>query len=86
MTIEDSKNGKPNDESQGELGVRLVRLCGMIEEWLRGMSSAERDRMLQVHLAAARGPRRNFLLLCEMTDALAPIRRARLGLEDGRDA
>jgi hypothetical protein len=61
--------------STNDLGERLLRICEMTDAQLRAMSPADRDRMLQVHLAAARGPRRNFTLLCAMTDGLAAVRR-----------
>jgi hypothetical protein len=60
------------------LGEGLIRICELTDARLREMSPAERDRLLQYHLAAARGPRRNFELLCRMTDDLAPVRRERL--------
>lgn len=67
------------------IGEKFLRICEMTDERLRAMSPAERDRMLQIHLTAARGPRRNFMLLCEMTDSLAPIRRERLLREMERE-
>jgi hypothetical protein len=60
------------------LGEMLVRICAMTDARLREMSPADRDRMLQTHLAAARGSRRNFMLLCSMTDSWAPVLRERL--------
>lgn len=75
---------EPNERDHTEaaintdLGERFRQICEMTDERLRRMSPAERDRMLQVHLAAARGPRRNFALLCQMTDAFASVRRQRL--------
>ncbi len=65
-------------KSVSPLGEALVRICERTDAMLRAMDPADRDRMLQIHLAAARGPRRNFMLLCKMTDDLAPVRRARL--------
>lgn len=52
---------------------------------LRSMSPPRRDRLLQINLAAARGPQRNFRLLCQATDALAPVRRARLAESRGHE-
>ena len=57
-----------------------MRLCGETDEMLRRMAPRDRDRMLQEHLAAARGPRRNFLLLCQLSDELAGLRRDRMGM------
>lgn len=64
-----------------DLGERLRRICEMTDAMLSHMTPQDRDRMLQVHLAAARGSMRNFALLCQMTDELAPIRRSLLGKE-----
>lgn len=57
-------------------GERLVILCRMTQEMLDRMTDAERDRMLQEHLAAARGPEKNLQRLCEMTQTLLELRRA----------
>jgi hypothetical protein len=57
------------------LGEAFVRICEMTDARLSGMSPPDRDRLLQYHLAAARGSRRNFELLCRLTDEFAPIRR-----------
>lgn len=64
--------------SPDDLGERLILLSRMTDERLLAMSPAERDRMLQTHLAATRSPRRKFELLCRMTDSFASIRRERL--------
>ena len=60
------------------LWSRFLEICRMTDEMIAKMPPAKRDRMLQTHLAAARGPAGNFKLLCELTDAFAPIRRQRL--------
>lgn len=67
-----------SSERERSLGEALTRICEMTDARLRQMSPADRDRLLQYHLAAVRGPRRNFTLLCQMTDDLMPLRRARL--------
>ena len=54
---------------------RFVRLCRMTDEMLAKMTPAERDRMMQEHLAAARGPERNLELLCNMTETLLALRK-----------
>ena len=46
---------------------RAVRLRRMTAEYLRAMSPQERDRLMQVHLAQARGPAKNLALLRSMT-------------------
>ncbi len=56
---------------------RLARLCRMTQEMLDRMTDAQRDRMLQEHLAAARGPEKNLKCLCDMTQALLELRLAR---------
>ncbi len=60
-----------------ELARKLVLTCRMTDEMLRNMSPADRDRMLQTHLAAVRGPARNFALVCQATDALMDLHRER---------
>lgn len=53
---------------------RAVRLRRMTADYLRAMSPQERDRMMQVHLAQARGPQKNLELLRRMTARMARIR------------
>ncbi len=60
------------------LGEKLLRICEMTDARLRAMTPADRDRLLQAHLAATRSPSHKLLLLCSQTDALAPIRRDRI--------
>ncbi len=68
--------GEVSDPSQQrEAEQRLATLCRMTREMLERMTSAERDRMMQEHLATARGPERNLQLLCEMTRFLFECRR-----------
>ncbi len=55
---------------------RAVRLRLMTAEYLRAMSPQERDRMMQVHLAQARGPAKNLELLRSMTAMMVRIRKA----------
>ncbi len=54
---------------------RLATLCRMTREMLDRMTPAQRDRMMQEHLAAARGPERNLRLLCEMSRFLFECRK-----------
>ncbi len=63
---------------------RAVRLRRMTAEYLRAMSPQERDRMMQVHLAQARGPQKNLELLRRMTAMMVQIKKARQE-QDGRD-
>ncbi len=56
--------------------ARAVRLRGMTRRMLAEKTPAERDRMLQRHLAQARGPARNALLLRQMTAMLVRAHRA----------
>lgn len=55
---------------------RAVRLRRMTADYLRAMSPQERDRMMQVHLAQARGPAKNLELLRSMTAMMVRIRKA----------
>jgi len=79
------RNGK-NDMSRkfkhemadDDTDQRLVRLCEMIQEMLNEMTPAERDCMRQIHLAAARGPNRNFELLCDMMQAVSELRKTQV--------
>jgi hypothetical protein len=48
----------------------------MTSEMLERMTPAERDRLLQRHLAEARGPQKNLSVLCAMTSALLRLRHA----------
>ncbi len=63
---------------------RAVRLRRMTAEYLRAMSPQERDRMMQVHLAQARGPAKNLELLRRMTAMMVRIKKAQQE-QDGRD-
>jgi len=56
---------------------QFARLCRMTQEMLDRMTDAQRDRMLQEHLAAARGPEKNLKCLCDMTQTLLELRQAR---------
>ena len=69
----DKKDNLAADEASSG---RLARLCEMTDAMFSRMKPAERDRMRQAHLAAARGPTRNLQLLCEMTDMLRELKAA----------
>ena len=60
---------------------RAKRLCEIINEYLRTMTPQERDRTMQMHLAQARGPVRNAMLLFDMTAMLLRARQAALPKE-----
>ena len=55
---------------------RFFEVCEMTDQMLAAMSPAEKDRMQQRHLAAARGPINNFFLACELSDAMHAWRSA----------
>lgn len=57
--------------------ARAMQLREMIAEMLRTQSPQERDRMLQQHLAQARGRERNALLLRQMTAFVLKLRAGR---------
>jgi hypothetical protein len=63
---------------------RFLRACELSDDRWWSMSPGERDRIMQVHLAAARGPHNNFILACEMSDFVWAASRAREPLEAGR--
>ena len=57
--------------------ARAMRLRRMTAEYVRDMKPQERDRLMQVHLAQARGPIKNRMLLRQMTAAALRIRKGR---------
>lgn len=59
------------------LEERFDRLCRMTAEFLQTMPPAGKDRMMQLHLSAVRGPERNFDLLCKMTASMLRLRKER---------
>jgi hypothetical protein len=63
------------DREAEERGRRLVEVFEATAEMFNRMSPAERDRIQQSHLAAARGPRGNFRLVLEGMDLLLKLRR-----------
>ncbi len=65
-----------------ERGMELRR---MMNEYLRTRSPQERDRMMQVHLAQARGPVSNAVLLRRMTNAMLKLRKAAKSTEPSHD-
>ena len=54
-----------------------MRLRRMTAEYVRDMQPHERDRLMQVHLAQARGPIKNAMLLRQMTATVLRIRKGR---------
>jgi hypothetical protein len=56
---------------------RATRLRRMTAEYVRDMKPHERDRLMQVHLAQARGPIKNVMLLRQMTATVLRIRKGR---------
>ena len=65
---------QPDTYPDEEAIQRLVRLCEMNQQMLDRMSDAQRDRILQTHLAEARGPAKNLQALCEMSDLIRSLR------------
>lgn len=74
-----SDNVVPDPGSVG----RFWRCVRLTDEMLRGMSAAQRDRMMQTHLAAARGPVKNFQVHCALASAMRALGRGVLGEERG---
>ena len=57
---------------------RAMQLRRMTSEFVRNLTPQQRDRMMQIHLAQARGPIKNAMLLRQITARLLKIRKARL--------
>ena len=55
---------------------RFRRLVEMMDEYLRTMPPAERDRMMQRHLAEAKTPSQRFRTLAVMMDHVIALNRA----------
>lgn len=65
---------------------RAVRLRKMTDELLNSMSPSQRDRMMQTHLAQARGARLNALLMRQVTDTLLRLQAQRSPSEQTHDS
>jgi hypothetical protein len=66
---------------------RAVKLRQMTAEYLRNMTPQQRDRMMQVHLAQARGPIGNITLLRRLTASMLRIKRHRESINaEAKDA
>jgi len=61
--------------------ARAMRLCVLMNDHIRNMAPPDRDRMMQVHLAEARGPEMNAQLLRHAMNFAIRIRVARAGNE-----
>lgn len=70
----------PTDE---ETLQRAMRVRHLMDDRLHTMTPQERDRLMQVHLAQARGPVRNATLLLEMTSMLLRARQTAQAREQG---
>ena len=55
---------------------RAVRLRQMMNEYLRNRTPQQRDRIMQIHLAQARGPLANALLLRQMANFMIRAKKA----------
>jgi len=55
---------------------RAVQLRKKTARWLKAMPPQQRDRMMQVHLAQARGPVANITLLRQMTSIMLRIKNS----------
>ena len=51
------------------------RLRFLTDAMVKTLTPQERDRTMQIHLAQARGPVRNAMLLCDMTAMLLRARQ-----------
>ncbi len=59
-----------------ELTRKFEILCRRTDKYLKNMTPQQRDRVKQVHLAQARGPKRNCDFLAQMTDMILLLRAA----------
>lgn len=77
----------PNGDSiaSTEANARYRRLCEMTREMLYKMTSAENDRMRQIHLAAARGPEKNLAALFAMTTWVRSLNSCPQSLDEAGD-
>ncbi|MCK4660544.1 MAG: hypothetical protein KAV82_13570 [Phycisphaerae bacterium] len=71
-----------NDQASAR---RAQRLREMTRDLLNDMTPAQRDRMMQIHLAQARGPRQNVLLACQMTSMLLRLEAAKKAGKDSHE-
>ena len=63
---------------------RAMQVCRIMNESLRQRTPQERDRIMQAHLAQARGASANAALLRSATNLALRLRRARVET-DGHD-
>lgn len=64
---------------------RAMKLRELMNAAIREMTPQERDRTMQIHLAQARGPAANAMLLRQMTNLLIRARQAQPTPEPNRD-
>ena len=76
-------NRKAESNVEQEIRRRFALLCRMTGDYLSNMSPQQRDRMMQVHLAQARGATHNGDLLRDMTDAILMMRAGLIMPEEG---
>ncbi|MBN2561645.1 MAG: hypothetical protein JXQ75_12015 [Phycisphaerae bacterium] len=62
---------------------RAARLCDLMNERIRSMPAAERDRMLQQFLAEAKTPSERFRTLVAMIDFVIAVNRVLRKARDG---
>ena len=67
----------PHQIDDPDTQARAVRLRRMMGEFLANQSPQERDRMMQVHLAQARGPEGNAMALRRLMEFAIAIRKNR---------
>jgi hypothetical protein len=63
--------------TRGQTRERAQRLRAMTAEYLNSLTPAQRDRLMQTHLAQARGRRLNAELLRGLTHSLVRIVQAK---------
>jgi len=66
---------EPGGLVDAESMARFLRLCEMSDERMARMSPAERDGLLQSHMAAAMSPTKKLELLSDMMESVMVLRR-----------
>ena len=75
----------PHKIDDPDTQARAVRFRRMMNDFLANQTPQERDRMMQVHLAQARGPEGNAMALRRLMGFAIDIRKGRRDSEHTHD-
>lgn len=64
--------------NQGDI-QRAIALRKIMNDYIRNKTPQERDRMMQVHLAQARGMKLNTKLLCQTMNSMLHGNKSQIG-------